>query len=498
MMIQCLYMAYEPNRDKKNYRQDYRNDRPVVSPLSVRTLRVPPQNIDAEQALLGSVMLRPLGLNEIMDSVSPDSFYVEKHRLMYQSMLELARKNEPIDLVSLTAKLRELSHLDSIGGAAYLSELLGKVPTSTNIEYYASLVSRKSSLRNLIAAGDEIAELGFDETQELEEVLDAAEKRVMAVTSATGRAQKFQGAKEVLGDVWETIMRMHENKGELRGVPTGFRDLDNKIAGFQKSDLIILAARPSVGKTAIALNMAKYAAIHHNIPVGIFSLEMSAASLVDRMLSSEAGIDSWKMRTGQLTEADMEKLTEASGKLSGAPIFIDDQAGNNILKMRSTARRLKSEYGLGLIIVDYLQLMSTNKNHDSMVNQITEISRSLKMLARELDVPVIALSQLSRAVESRGGEPRLSDLRDSGSIEQDADLVMFIHSDDQFKPKEERTGIKKIIIAKHRNGPTGEIELAFDSNTTTFLTLDKNQFDDYGGGGNSYGSNSNPTAPDDF
>ncbi len=468
--------AFVPYKDFRNGQQ------PIPSPI--RTLRVPPQNIEAEMALLGSIMLRPLGLNEIMDSVHRDSFYVEKHRLIYQSMLELARRNEPIDLVSLTAILREQGNLDSTGGSAFLSELLSSVPSSTNIEYYANLVSRKSTLRNLIAAGDEIVELGFNESDEIEEVLDAAEKQVMSVTGQVGRSQKFQGIQEILPDSLDTIVKVRENKGELRGVPTGFHDLDKLLAGFQKSDLIILAARPSVGKTSIALNMAKHAAIHHNVPVGVFSLEMSAQSLVDRLLSSEAGVDSWKMKTGNgLTEDDMDKLTEASARLASAPIYIDDQAGNNILKMRSTARRLKSEFGLGLIVVDYLQLMSTNKNYDSMVNQITEISRSLKMLARELDVPVIALSQLSRAVESRGGEPRLSDLRDSGSIEQDADVVMFIHSEDAFKPRDERTNIKKIIIAKHRNGATGEIELFFDSAKTTFMTIEKNNYEDFSDGG---------------
>lgn len=473
------------NQNSKKWVNQKDFSKPIPSPLG--KLRVPPQNLDAEMALLGSIMLRPLGLNEIMDSVHADSFYAEKHRLIYQSMVELARKNEPIDLVSLTAILREQGHLDAIGGSTYLSELIGNVPSSTNIEYYANLVARKSTLRNLISAGDEIVEAGFNEAEDLEEILDFAEKRVMSVTGQVGRAQKFQGIKEILPETWETIIKMQENKGELRGVPTGFRDLDKLLSGFQKSDLIILAARPSVGKTSIALNMAKHAAIHHNVPVGIFSLEMSAGSLVDRLLSSEANVDSWKMKTGQgLTEEDMEKLTEASSRLSSAPIYIDDQAGNNILKMRSTARRLKAEFGLGLIVVDYLQLMSTNKNYDSMVNQITEISRSLKMLARELDVPVIALSQLSRAVESRGGEPRLSDLRDSGSIEQDADLVMFIHSDDAFKPRDERTNIKKIIVAKHRNGATGEIELFFDSARTTFMSIDKNQMDHFTSDNNSY------------
>ncbi len=480
------------NKGKWIKREDY--EKSIPSPL--RPLRVPPQNIDAEKALLGSIMLRPLGLNEIMDSVHADSFYVEKHRLIYQGMLELARKNEPIDLVSLTAILREQGFLDAIGGSSYLSELTGNVPSSTNIEYYANLVARKSTLRNLISAGDTIVELGFNEADEIENVLDEAEKKVMSVTGQVGRAQKFQGIREILPETWETIMKMHENKGELRGVPSGFRDLDMKLSGFQKSDLIILAARPAVGKTSIALNMAKHAAINHGVPVGIFSFEMAASQLVDRMLSSEANVDAWKMRTGQgLTEADMERLTEASSRLSSAPIFIDDQAGNNVLKMRSTARRLKSEFGLGLIIIDYLQLISPTKNYDSMVNQISEISRSLKMLARELDVPIIALSQLSRAVEQRGGEPRLSDLRDSGSIEQDADLVIFIHSDDQFKPKEERTNIKKLIIAKHRHGPVGEVELFFDSNKTSFMTIEKNEFNDYGS--QNQNSSNIPNLPDE-
>lgn len=467
------------NNQNRGKFTNYKNsDKPIPSPI--RTLRIPPQNIDAETALLGSIMLRPLGLNEIMDSIHRDSFYVEKHRLIYQAMTELARRTEPIDLVSLTAILREQGHLDSVGGTGYLTELINNVPSSTNIEYYANLVARKSTLRNLITAGDEIVELGFNEAEDIEEVLDQAEKRVMSITSQMGRAQKFLGIQEILPESWEAIMRVHENKGQLRGVPTGFAELDKILSGFQKDTLNILAARPAVGKTSIALNMAKHAAIHHNIPVGIFSLEMSAQSLVDRLLSSESGVDAWKMKTGQgLTEQDMELLTEASSRLASAPIYIDDQAGNNILKMRSTARRLKSEFGLGMIIVDYLQLMSTTKNYDSMVNQITEISRSLKLLARELQIPVIALSQLSRAVESRGGEPRLSDLRDSGSIEQDADVVMFIHSEDAFKPKEERTNIKKIIIAKHRAGATGEVELYFDGSRTTFMSIEKNTFNDF-------------------
>ena len=493
-------MAYDNSQNSNGFKKkDWKNNQQgTPSPISVRTLRVPPQNIDAERALLGSIMLRPLGLNEIMDSIHQDSFYVEKHRHLYNTMLELARKNEPIDLVSVTAKLRESQLLDSVGGTGYLSELLGQVPTSTNIEHYAALVGRKSLLRNLISAGDEVAELGFNEALDIEEVLDAAEKRVMSVTGASGKAQKFESAKEVMPGLIERYMKVFENKGQVQGVPTGFRDLDRILSGFQKSDLVIMAARPAVGKTSIALNFAKHAAVHHNVPVGIFSLEMSSESLMDRIVSSHAGVDSWKLKTGiNLSEEELQRVIEAAGEISKAPIFIDDQAGNNILKMRSTARRLKSEYGLGLIIVDYLQLMSPTKNYDSMVNQVSEITRSLKLLARELDVPVIALSQLSRAVESRGGEPRLSDLRDSGSIEQDADIVMFIHSDDAYKPKDERTNVKKIIVAKHRNGSTGELELYFDANKTTFVTIENNNMDDYSGT-SSYSQHQSPSAPDDF
>jgi replicative DNA helicase len=361
-----------------------------------------------------------------------------------------------------------------------LSELVGNVPTSTNIEYYANIVARKATLRNLIGAGDTVAELGYNETDDIEEVLDTAEKTVMGVTSKLGNAKKFESAKDVMPELIEHYIKVFDNKGEIQGVPSGFRDLDRILSGFHKSDLVILAARPAVGKTSIALNIAKNAAVNHKIPVGIFSLEMSAQSLIDRIVSSHSGVDSWKLKTGNnLTEEELQLVIEKAQEISEAPIFIDDQAGNNVLKMRSTARRLKSEHGLGLIIVDYLQLMSPTKNYDSMVNQISEISRSLKQLARELDVPVIALSQLSRAVESRGGEPRLSDLRDSGSIEQDADIVMFIHSEDAYKPKEERTNIKKIIVAKHRNGATGEVELLFDGNKTTFVTIEKNSFDSY-------------------
>ena len=442
-------------------------------------MRIPPQSIDAEKALLGSIMVRPVGLNDIIDLVAPEAFYVEKHRLIYQAMVELARKSEPIDLVSLSGKLKERGVLESLGGSTFLSELVALVPASTNIEHYANIVARKSTLRELIGAGDTITELGFDENTDLDEVLDRAEKEVTNVTSRAGQKKKFVGIKEILPKSWETMEKLAAHTGEFRGVPTGFPSLDKMLSGLQKSDLIILAARPSMGKTSLALEIARQTALHHNMPVGIFSLEMSSQSLVDRMLAAEAQVESWKMRTGKgLTEQDYNQIRDAMGRLSKAPIFIDDEAGTNLLKMRSTARKMKTDHGLALIIVDYLQLITTTKNYDSMVNQVTEISRSLKALARELDVPVIALSQLSRAVESRGGRPRLSDLRDSGAIEQDADVVMFIHRESN----EEGGGRQReaeILIEKHRNGPTGNISLIFDDAKTTFLELAGNPYGDY-------------------
>jgi replicative DNA helicase len=442
-------------------------------------IRIPPQDKDAEKALLGSIMVRPVGIHDIMDIIRPESFYVEKHGMIYREMLELTSRSEPIDLVSLTTRLREKKTIDTVGGIDYLNDLVATVPASTNISHYADIVSRKSSLRNLISAGDSISELGYEESQEIDSVLDQAEKMISTVTSNSGKVNKFVSAREILPEVYETIQRLADNKNELRGVPSGFKALDNKLAGFQKSDLVILAARPSMGKTSLALDFARHAALQHNVSVGIFSLEMSRESLMNRLLSAEANVDSWKMRNGNLREDDWLALTDAMSRLQAAPLHIDDQPGNSILKMRSTARRLKMEHGLGLIIVDYLQLITTTKNYDSMVNQVTEISRSLKSLARELNVPVIALSQLSRAVEQRGGRPRLSDLRDSGSIEQDADVVMFIHREDKYEKESERPNVAEILIEKHRNGATGSVELFFDGAKTSFLDIEKNDFSDF-------------------
>jgi len=444
-------------------------------------LRVPPQNIDSERALLGSIMLRPEALYDIADTITPQAFYAHKHRLIFEAMLELLSKNEPIDLLSLSTRLKGKNQLEQLGGSSYLSELVSVVPTAANIRHYADLVQRKYIMRRLIEASEIIAQLGYNEEGDVEELLDQAEKKIFDVTS-NAASERLVELKHTLGEAWERLERLHNKQDELRGVPTGFPDLDNKLAGFQKSDLIILAARPSMGKTALALDIARQVATTHQIPVGIFSLEMSTQQLVDRMLASESKVDAWKLRTGKLTaDQEFDKIRDALDRLSKAPIYIDDQPANTILKMRSVARRLKTEKGLGLLIVDYLQLMTpaSSRPSDSEVQQITEISRSLKILARELDVPVLALSQLSRAVESRGGRPRLSDLRSSGSIEQDADVVMFIHREDKYKDDSDKPNIAEIMIEKHRNGPTGKVELYFDEQKATFLSIDKSDFGDF-------------------
>ena len=449
-----------------------------MNPDKKTHLRVPPNNIEAEKALLGSIMLRSEVLYEITDLAHASSFYSEKHRLIFETMMELFSKRNPTDLLTVSARLKEKNILDEIGGNSYLGELVNSVPSASNAAYYAEIIQKKHIARNLIGAADFISALGYDEAEELETLLDQAQKKIYDVTNIAS-IHKFVELKEELTEAWERLDRLHNSGDGLRGVPSGFKELDEKLSGFQKSDLIILAARPSVGKTALALDIARQAAVQHKVSVGIFSLEMSSQQLVDRMLASQSNVDAWKLRTGRtVTENDFAAIRQSLDVLSKAPIYIDDQPGNNILKMRSVARRLKKEKGLGLIIVDYLQLMMTTKNYDSMVNQVTEISRSLKNLARELEVPVLALSQLSRAIEQRGGKPKLSDLRDSGSIEQDADVVMFIHREDKAKNTEEaeKTNIAEILIEKHRNGATGKVELFFNEKKANFLPLEKAQF----------------------
>lgn len=455
---------------------------PTSPYFKTKDLRIPPQSLEAEKALLGSIMIRPEMMHEVMDVVDEKAFYSDRHKIIWSVMVELHGKGTPIDLLSLSARLKDKEILEKAGGMAYLTELVHGVPSSTNAKHYAEIVQKKHIMRNLINASEFVGNLGFDEEMDLEETLDKAEKKIFEVTNFTG-THKFIELKDTLVEAWERIDKLHNTKDEMRGIPTGFHALDNKLAGFQKSDLIILAARPSMGKTSLALDIARMSAINHKVPVGIFSLEMSSQQLVDRMLAAESQVDSWKIRTGHnlSVDTDFKAIRDAMDRLSQAPIYIDDQPANNILKMRAVARRLKSEKGLGLIIVDYLQLMvpTQSRNSDNVVQQVTEISRSLKQLARELEVPVLALSQLSRAVEQRGGEPRLSDLRDSGSIEQDADVVLFIHREDKYNKDSARPNIAKIMIEKHRNGPTGVAELYFDDKKTSFMSIDKSDFSDF-------------------
>ena len=443
-------------------------------------LRIPPQSIPSEQAVLGSIMLRKDAMHEVEDMITAESFYVEKHKKIFQAMLDLSVKNEPIDMLSLSTKLSEQKLLDAVGGNQYLAEIVNVVPSSANIKHYADIVQKKYVLRSLIEAADYVSELAFEEGDDhMDDILDLAEKRIFSVVSSP-KNQKFVNLKDALPEAYERLEKLHENKGELRGLPTGFKDLDTMLSGLQKSDLIILAARPSMGKTTLALDIARMAGVIHEKSILIFSLEMSSQQLVDRMLSAESRVNAWNLRTGRLSsDRDFSQLRDSLDKLAKAQIYIDDQAGNSIVRMKALSRRIKAEKGLDLIVVDYLQLMTTSKSYDSMVNQVTEISRSLKSLAKELDVPVLALSQLSRAVESRGGKPRLSDLRDSGSIEQDADVVMFIHREDKGKDESEKTNIAEILIEKHRNGPVGKIDLYFDEKTTTFLNLEKSNISEF-------------------
>ncbi len=459
-----------------------------------KNLRVAPHNIDAEKALLGAILLKPDAMHDVSVTIFPESFYASKHSAIFEAIYQIFIKGDPIDIVSVTSKLSAANALERVGGASYITELIETVPAAGNAMYYTELVQGKAILRGLINAADEIAEMGYSNPESADEVMDQAEKKIYQVTNAP-TTQKFKTIGSSLTEAWERFEYLSANQDEKRGVQSGFTALDNLLAGFQKSDLIILAARPSMGKTTFALDIARNAALKYGSSIGIFSLEMSDQQLVDRMLAAEAGVDSWKLRTGKLSsDQEFEAVQTAMAKLSEAQIHIDDQAGNNILKMRSAARRLKNEHGLDMLIVDYLQLMSPTgaKSSDSMVQQVTEISRSLKILARELNVPVIALSQLSRAVEQRGGKPRLSDLRDSGSIEQDADVVMFIHREDKMNKDtpSERPNIAEILVEKHRNGPVGSCELFFDGQHVRFLNLDTHH--------NSFSAAAHASSQDDF
>ena len=441
--------------------------------------KLPPQNIEAEQSLLGSLLLDKDAIIQVADIVSPDDFYHDKHKMIFEAILDLYSKREPIDLLTLANRLIEKNQLEEIGGRSYLVSLSNMVPTASHAANYAEIVQKKATLRKLIKSASEITAIGYDEEEDVTDILDRAEQKLFAVSQGHQK-QMFVPITSILNETFERIDELHKEKGKLRGVPTGFNDLDNLLAGLQKSDLIVLAARPSVGKTSLALDIARNVATKHKVPVGIFSLEMSKEQLVDRLLCSEANVDLWKMRTGRLSDReeddDFPRIGHAIGVLAEAPIFIDDSAMANIMEIRTKARRLQMEHNLGLLIVDYLQLMEAKYRTDNRVQEISEISRGLKQIAKELNIPVLALSQLNRGVESRQPPiPKLADLRESGSIEQDADIVMFIYRESVYKRDLEldRRHLAEIHIAKHRNGPTGMLRLYFDEQKVTFRNLEK-------------------------
>ena len=440
-----------------------------------KNLKLPPQNIEAEESVLGALMIDKDSIIKIADVLTPEDFYKPAHDKIYETILRLYERREPIDILSVTAKLKESGSLQDIGGSSYLSKLIDSVPTSSHIEYYAKIVREKRVLRNLIRASAEITEQAFGSSEDLENLLDEIEQKIFAI-SQRSISQNFVDIKDELQTAYERIEKLHLGGDALRGVGSGFRQLDNILSGFQKSDLIIIGARPSLGKTSLVLDIARHIATKENKTVGIFSLEMSREQVIDRLISAEAQVPLWKLRTGKLSDdVDFELIQSALDTLSRAPIFIDDTASPTILQMRSMARRLQSERGLGLLIVDYLQLIQPRTNSDSMVQQVTEISRCLKALARELSVPVLAVSQLSRNVEQREYKvPRLSDLRESGSLEQDSDVVMFIYRKDRDKinvdPAEQ--DLAEIHVAKHRNGPLGVVKLKFDQEKASFRNID--------------------------
>lgn len=439
--------------------------------------KLPPQSIEAEKSLLGCLMLDKNAIIKVADFLRPDDFYRKAHQEIYQACQELFAKGEPIDLLSLSNRLKEKNLLEEIGGNSYLTELINSVPTASHVFNYAKIVQRKRILRDLISASQEIGLLGYQEQEDVDSLLDRAEKRIFSIAQKS-LTQKFLPVKDSLEEAFERIDRLSKKEVGLRGLSTGFIDLDNLLAGLQKSDLIILASRPSFGKSSLALNFAANIAISEKIPVGIFSLEMSRDQIVDRLISSISGVDLWRLRTGRLSDkgedSDFIRIREALGILSEAPIYIDDAASATVLQMKAMSRRLQADQGLGLVIIDYLQLMEPLNFDATPVQQVSENSRALKALARELNIPVLAISQLSRAVEQRSPQiPRLADLRESGSIEQDSDVVMFIYREDRYRPESHRKGIADIIVAKHRNGPVGRIELFFDERIVTFRSLEK-------------------------
>lgn len=437
--------------------------------------RIPPQNLDAEMSILGAILIDDEVLANVSDKLRPQDFYDKRHEKVYDAMFRLYERHRPVDLLTLSDELSKKDELEGVGGSAYLTELTNYVPTAAHAQAYADMITQKAVRRRLIKASSEIAELGFDEEKNIQELLEVAEAELFSV-SDSGIKQDLVSLEYILTESFDRIEELHRDRGKLRGVRTGYRDLDNLTAGLQKSDLLILAARPAMGKSTMALNLAYNIASKEKQAVLVFSLEMSKEQLVDRMLAEAAGVDAWNIRTGNLSDEDFEKLSNAMGEMAEAPIFIDDTPGLTVLEMRTKARREAHNQPLGLIVVDYLQLMSGSSRSygENRVQEVSEISRGLKLIARELNVPVLALSQLSRSVESRSPQiPQLADLRESGSIEQDADIVMFMYREDYYNPETDRQHITDLIIAKHRNGPTGRIELYFHPERLRFMSLEK-------------------------
>jgi replicative DNA helicase len=433
--------------------------------------RLPPHNIEAEQSVLGSLLIDRDAIIRVASYVRADDFYIAANGTIYQAILDLYNRREPTDFVTLSDELERRSVLEDIGGIGYLSSLLNAVPTAVHVEYYGRIVERTSTLRRLIDAGTQIVGIGYQDGVDTEDALDSAERTLFTV-SQKRQTKDFQSISDVLDRFFDQLDYLQQHRGDVVGVPSGFSDLDQLTGGLQRSDLIIVAARPSMGKTAFSLGLAYGAAVQHGKSVGVFSLEMSAEQLVQRLLATETGVDSHRLRLGMIDDNEWDRISRAFGRLAEANVFIDDSANASVMDVRSKARRLQAEHGLDLVIVDYLQLMSGRRT-DNRVAEISEISRGLKGLARELNIPVIALSQLSRAVETRADHrPMLSDLRESGSIEQDADIVMFIYRDEKYDENSEKKGIAEIIVAKHRNGPVGSINLRFFERTARFADLE--------------------------
>ena len=433
----------------------------------------PPQNLEAERSTLGSMLLDKEAIFRAMEILRPEDFYKEAHRIIFQAVVSLANRNEAVDLVTVTEELRQKNQLEDVGGVPYLTSLVNAVPTAANVEFYARIVEEKALLRGLIQTATEIVNQGYEGAEEVEKIIDQAEQAIFNVAQRR-TTRGYTLLKDTLNEAFEKIEKIFESKGGVTGIPTGYSDFDRYTAGLQPSDLIILAARPSMGKTTFALNIAQYAAVEMRIPTVIFSLEMSKEQLAMKLLCAEAGVDNQRIRTGALTDADWPRLSRALGRLSEARMYIDDTPGVSVMEVRAKARRIKAEEGLGLVIIDYLQLMQGRAKAESRQQEVSEISRGLKALARELSVPIIALSQLSRAVEQRTVKiPTLADLRESGSLEQDADIVLFLYRDDYYNPETEKKNITELIIAKHRNGPLGSVEFFFQKDCSKFVGMER-------------------------